>query len=51
MQRTRVVNFTLTTNKGYVVTVAPSFAKAPNKKTYPHNNLLCVRYIHIYRER
>lgn len=25
--------FTLTTRRGYVVTVAPSLAKAPNKKT------------------
>lgn len=31
-QTVRIVTFT--TNRGYVEIVAPSFAKAPNKKTY-----------------
>lgn len=34
------MNFTLTTNKGYVDTVAPSLAKAPSRKTCSKNNTI-----------
>ena len=35
-----VGEFTLTTNRGYVETVAPSLAKAPSKKTFIKDKIM-----------
>jgi hypothetical protein len=37
--------FTFTTNRGYVETVAPNFAKAPNKKTFPNDKRMFTIYV------